>query len=150
MISKTTAFLGILLLILAIGVPSTSNIHAAGATQVTRPMAGDGAGEVTVTINNGNFTISIRSTGLAPGHVHSVWVGFPGSKVNLTGGVTSVTGAVSLTGKVKSTLTSGTIALVVKDHGEPIPGEVHDQMTTKSAGCGGPCPSVQTASIPFS
>ena len=151
MTAKITAYLGIILLVLAIGALSTSTVFAAGATKHTAPVVLKGSstevGEATMVINNGKITVQIRTTLLTPGHVYSVWGEFSGQDAfNLTGGMSSGNGTGNFTGHVNSDLDPNGFKVTLKDHGEPEPGKVPGQKTTKNVNCPPPsCPSVQTA-----
>ena len=157
---KTTAFLGITLLILALGVLSTSTIFAGGATKHFADVVLRGTttkvGEATMVINNGKVTVQIRTTGLTAGHVYSVWGEFAGhTAFNLTGGMASGNGTGNFTGHVNSDLDPDGFKATIKDHGEAEPTEVDDQKTTKNANCFDEfglvsCPSVQTATFDIS
>ena len=162
--AKITAFLGITLLMLAISALSTATVFAAGATKISGVMlakdnSGDfdpgvDVGDVTVTINEGNFTVKIRTTGLVPGHMHSVWWEIVGEEgpFNLTGGMASGDGTGNYTGHFRSDVESGTLKLTIKDHGEVMPGDVPNQKHTSNLACNDPpggCKSIQKAFIIF-
>ena len=139
MIRKTTAFLGITLLILALGALSTSTIFAGGATKHTSDFA-------TMVVTKGQVTIQVRTTDLRPNKVISVWGVHPqivgdkglGKSFNLAGGMSGGNGSGNFTGSVKvgPDFNPDGFKVILQDHGDPIPGLVDEQKSTPKAGCG--------------
>ena len=85
-----------------------------------------------------------------PGHVFSVW-GFinDGDAFNLTGFETEDDGEADFRATIEvdeNSVFTG-FKIKIKDHGEPIPGHIEDQKSTTHYGCGGSCPTVQTATF---
>jgi len=164
---KTKALLGMTLLLLVLGALSPSTIFADGATKISGDMLAKDdksgkfkvdVGDVAVTINEGDFTVKIRTTGLVPQHMHSVWWEFVDKKgarifgaFNLAGGISSGDdGTGNYTGHFKADFESGFLKFTIKDHGEVSPGEVPDQKKTKDKGCNDPpggCPDVQKSNL---
>ena len=159
--TRISGFLGIALLVLVLSALSTSTVFAMGVTVIPGDMLAkeDGVfkkdvGDVTVTINEDNFTVKIRTNDLVPGHMHSVWWEIVGEEgpFNLTGGMASGNGTGNYTGHFKSDVESGRLIFTIKDHGEVLPGEVPDQKRTKNLACNNPpggCPGIQKAFINF-
>ena len=161
MIRKTTAFLGITLLILAFGVLSTSTIFAGGATKHTAVVIDhtndfvDGVHQkipanhdvvegavVTMVVTKDQLTIQVRTTDLRPNKVISVWGNHAdlngGKSYNLAGGMSGGNGSGNFTGstKVPSGFDPDGFKVILQDHGDPIPGLVDEQKSTPKAGCG--------------
>ena len=155
--TRITAFLGITLLILVISALSTSTAFAKGATDhITEMLASvdDGAtftepvGHATLIVTNRTLAVSVHTTGLNPGHVYSVWGIINGSASHLAGRTSSGDGSLDFGGALKldPNLDLESFVIKLKDHGEPIPGLVDEQRSTKGAGCGtSKCPTVQAA-----
>ena len=145
MIGKRTAFLGITLIILVLGVLSTSTIFAAGTTAKIFAINGSGkfkvpAGDatLTLTLKNGEIKIEAATTRLEPGHALSVW-GIINDEpaFNLTGFITDDDGEAGFSGTVQLDKDDVLVdfEIIIKEHGDPIKGLIHKQKTTKTVGC---------------
>jgi len=151
---KITAFLGITLLMLAIGALSTSTVFAEEATKYEAEVKAGGVkvGDATLIVSNETYTVHVHTTELIPGHVYSVWGVFEAAPKfifdpNLTGKLSDEDGSMSFGGalNVDVEFDVETFTIKLKDHGLPIPGKVQEQRTTKDFGCDGECPTVQEA-----
>ena len=153
MIRKTTAFLGVTVLLLLAGmlaIPTTYADGIDGAVSIT-DKAGDefdvtGQAELTRGKNHINIEASVQ--GLAHGHVFSVWAEFNGGAAfNLTGFESDDNGNATLGGKVNlnKKVVLNAFKITIKDHGEPVQGRVHKQKSTKDFNCTGSCPTRATA-----
>lgn len=160
--TKATAFLGIAVLILGLGVLSTSTIFAGGPPKLTAEAVVDHTDDfalgvhqkipanhvdvegalVTMVVTKNQVTIQIRTTDLRRNKVISVWGNHPeingGKNYNLTGGMSGGNGSGNFTGstKVPSGFDPDGFKVILQDHGDPIPGLVDEQKSTPKAGCG--------------
>ena len=121
-------------------------------TDVTDSKVGGSVfGGATLIITERNLNIQVRTTGLEPGNVFSVWGKINGgSSFNLTGGVATGGGAGNFTGNVQvdPALVLTKFQVIIKDHGDPEPTLVDDQKTTKTAACPDDfCPEVRFATF---
>lgn len=144
---KVTTFLGMILVILVIGALSTSTVFAEGATKSTGkifPINSGGqlvkvtVGEATLILKNGVIKIEAKTKDLAPGHVFSVWGKINGgSSFNVTGFISDDDGTAGFSGTVQlaKSVRLSRFDIIIKDHGDPIKGLIHKQMTTKTEGC---------------
>jgi len=169
MTGTRTAFLGITLLILVLGALSTSTIFADGPTKISAFMEDlvnggtPGVATIVVTDDNGKVTVQVRTAGLEPNHVHSVWWKHPAFEkddgsgnlkgFNLAGGMSGEDGTGNFTGQAEiGNADPSLLIIIIKDHGEVLPGEVPDQKTTSKQACNSPpgnCPEVQKTTANF-
>jgi len=146
---KTTAFLGVTLLLLLAGLLATPTTYADGLefSGFKDPKNGRTPirGSATLARENNQITITANIEGLNSDHVFSVWGKInSGSSFNLTGfetdggGIAVFGGVVNLNKKVDLTR----FDLIIKDHGEAVQGGIQRQKKTKDFNCDGSCPEV--------
>jgi len=161
MIGKTTAFIGLTLLIVVLGVLSTSTVFAGEPTTV-KILAKNGGGQfkipvgeatLTLTLKNGEIKIVAQTGDLAPEHVFSVW-GIINDEpaFNLTGFISDGDGNADFSGTAHlGNLELKTFVIKIKDHGAPVKGKIQRQKKTKNVNCEPiDCPTVQEATFNIS
>ena len=141
--AKIAAILGITLLILAISALSTSTVFAQGATKHYTDVLnlnGEDVGDATLIVRNRTLTVNVHTTELEPRHVMSVWGKINGgSSFHLAGRMSGGDGSMHFAGSAKfdPDVELSEFKVILHDHGDPIPGQVDEQRSTKRTGCAG-------------
>ena len=139
--------LGAALLIAVLGVLSASAVFASAGTRYTTQVLdseGKAVGIAHLTLNHRTIKVDLHTTELQPLHMISVWGKINGgSSFHLAGGASGGDGSLHLAGEVNvgSHMDLNEFKAILHDHGEPVPGLIDNQRSTKQDGCaeaGGP------------
>ena len=146
---KTTAFLGLTLLLLLAGLVAAPTTYAAGDEYKTK----FDAGKAELEFDDGQLELEMDIKGLAAGHVFSVWLFVNNdAPINRGGFETNGNGKAEFEADIvvgeDFELTG--FSFKIKDHGLPIPGHIDEQKSTKGFGCDGSCPTVASGAFKIS